>query len=269
MNEVRPQDDNGDRLTERDSQLSAMFDGELSAAECELLARRLTRDEALRGQWSRFALVGAALRAERGVKLHDRVATRVQAALVQDPTYGDSSAEAGAAAGGRAAGAANGGQAARVTAYERWLRVARPVVGASIAAGVAAVSILWLRTQTPEPGLLASAPASQSIVLTPEAAAPVAIAATQPGPAARAIGESNGEPERIYSTPAPSSQTSIAPPARFANYVVAHSEYSGPLARRMALLGIVGTEAAADDAESGSPGTPAPASGDEGAVDAP
>ena len=49
-----------------------------------------------------------------------------------------------------------------------------------------------------------------------------------------------------YSTPAPSSQTSIAPPARFANYVVAHSEYSGPLARRMALLGIVGTEAQAE-----------------------
>ena len=115
MNEERPQNENGDRLTERESQLSAMFDGELSAAECELLARRLTRDDALRAQWSRYALVGAALRAERGVKLHDRVATRVQAALVQDPTYGDSSAEAGASAGGRAAVAATGDQAARVT----------------------------------------------------------------------------------------------------------------------------------------------------------
>ena len=31
-----------------DSQLSAMFDDELPAAECELLARRLSRDEALR-----------------------------------------------------------------------------------------------------------------------------------------------------------------------------------------------------------------------------
>ena len=34
---------------ELDSQLSAMFDGELPAAECELLARRLARDEQLRG----------------------------------------------------------------------------------------------------------------------------------------------------------------------------------------------------------------------------
>ena len=54
---------------------------------------------------------------------------------------------------------------------------------------------------------------------------------------------SNGEPER-YVTPAPSSSASIAPPARLANYVVAHSEYSGPLSRRMALLGLVATDPA-------------------------
>ena len=40
----------------------------------------------------------------------------------------------------------------------------------------------------------------------------------------------------------PSSVSSLAPPARLANYVVAHSEFSGPLQRRMALLGIVGSE---------------------------
>ena len=60
---------NEERQSERDSQLSAMFDGELPGAECELLARRLTRDEALRAQWSRFSMIGAALarRAGRGV----------------------------------------------------------------------------------------------------------------------------------------------------------------------------------------------------------
>ena len=57
----------GEREIERDSQLSAMFDGELSAGECELIARRLSRDEALRSQWSRFSMIGAAIRAERGV----------------------------------------------------------------------------------------------------------------------------------------------------------------------------------------------------------
>ena len=115
------------------------------------------------------------------------------------------------------------------------------MAGVGIAATVAAVSILWLRNQEQDPAMVASAPAaSQSIVLQPEAASPadpviVAAAQNEPAPV------SNGEPER-YITPPTSTQTRIAPPARFANYVVAHSEVSGPLARRMALLGIVGTE---------------------------
>src|SRR3954471_19733116 len=92
MSDERPPKHAGDRQGERDSQLSAMFDGELSAAECELLARRLAKDEALRGQWSRYSLIGAALRAERGVKLHDRVAVRVQAQISQEVSYGDSTA---------------------------------------------------------------------------------------------------------------------------------------------------------------------------------
>src|SRR5688572_14388800 len=144
---------------ERDSQLSAMFDGELSAAECELLARRLSRDEALRGQWSRYALIGAAVRAERGVKLDDRVARRVQAQIAQEPTYGDSSDNTGTAA--RPAVAAHS-STARVNAYEHWLRFARPVAGVGIAAGVAAMSILWLRTQDADPEMLAGAPAAES-----------------------------------------------------------------------------------------------------------
>jgi negative regulator of sigma E activity len=76
---------------ERDSQLSAMFDDELPAGECELLARRLSRDEALRTQWSRYSLIGAALRSERGVALHDKVARRVQSVVAQEASYGESS----------------------------------------------------------------------------------------------------------------------------------------------------------------------------------
>ena len=86
-----------------------MFDGELPAAECELLARRLVRDEALRAQWSRYALIGAALRAERGVKLHDRVARRVQSAIAQEASYGDSAA----VDGGRRSGASRSGAGPR------------------------------------------------------------------------------------------------------------------------------------------------------------
>lgn len=254
---------NEERLNERDSQLSAMFDGELTAAECELLARRLSRDEALRGQWSRFALIGAALRSERGVALNDRVAWRVQSVVAQEASYGDFAAADAAAISTRSSSSTQA-PAATSTAGARWMRFARPVAGASIAAGVAAVSIMWLQAQGPQPALLAAAPASQSIVLQPEASsAPILVAAAKP----EAAPVSNGEPDR-YTTPAPSNQTNMAPPAHLANYVVAHSEYSGPLARRMALLGIVGTEATAGDVELDSAGTPVAVPADSGAVDA-
>ena len=156
------------RQVERDSQLSAMFDGELSAAECELLARRLARDEALRAQWSRYALIGAALRAERGVQLHDRVAWRVQSAISQEPTYGD-------AAAADAAAQFDSFQfrppVCHACGADRWMRFARPVVGASIAAGVAAMSILWLRTQGPGADTAGERRRlRESIVLKPEAA---------------------------------------------------------------------------------------------------
>ena len=240
-----------ERQNERDSQLSAMFDGELPAAECELLARRLTRDEALRAQWSRFSTIGAALRGERGVALHDRVAWRVQSQIAQEATYGDDTQTTVATTA-----------SAKTVASARWARFARPVAGASIAAGVAAMSIMWLRTDLgpgvdSNPMLAANvaaeapaAPVSERIVLVPE---------TNATTVARV--PSNGEPD-LYVTPAPSSSGSIAPPARLANYVVAHSEYSGPLSRRMALLGLVATDPDAApanenaDADAGAPDAP-------------
>ena len=239
---------NEDRQNERDSQLSAMFDGELSAAECELLARRLTRDEALRGQWSRYSMIGAALRAERGVKLHDRVAVRVQAQITQEVSYGDSSAGDSAVLARPAAAAA----ASRGSAGDRWMRFTRPVFGAGIAAGVAATSILWLRNQD-NTELMAAAPVQETIT---ESVEPVSttLAVNQPAPEVSERVISNGEPER-YTTPVPSSSTNIAPPARLANYVVAHSEYSSPLTRRMALLGLVASDGtgAAEPADEAAP----------------
>lgn len=226
-----------ERHNERDSQLSAMFDGELPGGECELLARRLAKDDTLRAQWSRYSLIGAALRAERGVALHDRVALRVQSAVAKEVAYGD------AAAADAPRTAVQVPVAARAN-RQRWQRFGAPLAGASIAASVAAVSIFWLRGSQ-EPGLetLASASTPATIVLTPDTVGTTIAVNTNPGAAAN--------PDAgLYSTPAPNSSTSIAPPARLANYVVAHSEYSGPLTRRMALLGIVGAEAS--DAASGS-----------------
>jgi len=227
---------NEERQTERDSQLSAMFDGELPAAECELLARRLTRDEALRAQWSRFSMIGAALRSERGVALHDRVAWRVSSMVAQEVTYGDGTVDA--ATSTRTAVSTPAGSVKAASAA-RWARFARPVAGVSIAAGVAAMSIMWLRTDVGPDAMIASNPVPETIVLAPEATG-TTVALNNTAPAAQRA-PSNGEPD-VYVTPAPSSSASIAPPARLANYVVAHSEYSGPLSRRMALLGLVATD---------------------------
>ena len=66
---------------EVESQLSAMFDGELPAAECELLSRRLDRDETLRARWSRYALIGAAMRSEPVATARSGFAQRVSAAI--------------------------------------------------------------------------------------------------------------------------------------------------------------------------------------------
>ena len=154
-----------ERQSERDSQLSAMFDGELPSAECELLARRLTRDELLRAQWSRFSMIGAALRSERGVALHDRVAWRVQSTVAQEATYGDGSVDS--AVNSRTAVIVPASEL-RAASAARWLRFVRPVAGASIAAGVAAMSIFWLRTQDDSQMQLAANPVTESIVLQPD-----------------------------------------------------------------------------------------------------
>jgi sigma-E factor negative regulatory protein RseA len=111
---------------ELDSQLSAMFDDELAPAECELLARRLSRDEQLKARWGRYAVIGAAIRSERGVRLTAALASRVNAVVSSEPAH----ASAGA-----------------VQRSARGLRWWQPLAGGALAASVAAASILWLRAQ--------------------------------------------------------------------------------------------------------------------------
>jgi negative regulator of sigma E activity len=245
---------------ERDTQLSAMFDGELPSGECELLARRLARDEIMRSQWSRYSMIGAAIRAERGVALHDRVAWRVQSTITLEPAYGDG-AEIGATNARTAAVVP--GEVLRRAERRSWAHFTRPLVGAGIAASVAAAAILFLRVQGATPELVADAAIpAPSIVLAPQPSIVLNTSAARPERVA-ALSPSNGEPDR-YSTPVPnSSQTSIAPNASLANYVVAHSEYSGPISRRMALLGILASENGAAAAQ------PEPVDGSAEANDAP
>src|SRR5580692_9451463 len=65
---------------ELDSQLSAMFDDELPPAQCELLARRLSRDEGLKARWGRYAVISAVVRAEGPLTTLPLVAQRPPAA---------------------------------------------------------------------------------------------------------------------------------------------------------------------------------------------
>jgi negative regulator of sigma E activity len=203
---------------ELESQLSAMFDDELPASQCELLARRLARDEQLRGRWGRYAAIGACIRGEHGVRLGSALASNVSAAIKQEATP----------IAAPAAGTAGRGF------FSPWVTT---LGGLATAAAVAAVAILWMRTE--DPRLLASQGASAPVSVAP--GGPVQLAAV---PAARRPGQSR-EPDS-YVVPASGAQgpASLVAPTELANYIVAHSEYSGALMRRNALSALVGEESA-------------------------
>jgi Anti sigma-E protein RseA, N-terminal domain len=190
---------------ELDSQLSAMFDDELPTEECELLARRLSRDEALKARWGRYAVVGAVIRAERGVRLNAPLAGRVNAAISAEPTLGAAAAPARSASH-------NG---------VRWWQ---PLAGAAMAAGVAAASVLWLRAQAPAVPLLSAQRAASSV------AVPLLKAST-------------GLMDPSYVTPRPPAvRPMLVPSTQLANYVVAHSMVSSPVAGRNLLSAFISSE---------------------------
>ena len=196
---------------ELDSQLSAMFDDQLPEAECQLLARRLSRDDELKARWRRYAVIGAAVRAERGVRLDTNLAAHVSAALSSEPVMSGTAV-------------AEGGPRGKST-FQWW----QPIAGGAIAAGVAALSVMWIRGQAPVGGQVQVAQNS----------APVTVAAQ--APTDRAV------PESYVVPPTVEGRTTIMPTAELANYVVAHSEFSTPVTRRSLLSALVASE-------SGTPG---------------
>ena len=215
---------------ELDSQLSAMFDDELPAAECELLARRLSRDEQLKARWGRYAVIGATIRAERGVRLNAGLAVRVSAAI---------SSEAPLAA------------EAAPQPKKRWQTSWwQPLAGVAAAAGVAAVSIVWMRAQVAPNALPAVA---QTAVGIPATAIVNSTGTTSPqiatAVASATARVSNGEPDS-YVVPKNSPRRLVVPSTELANYVVAHSEFSSPVTRRNLLSAFMASE-------SGTVGTPA------------
>ena len=201
---------------ELDSQLSAMFDNELPAAECELLARRLSRDEELKGRWSRYAAIGATIRAEGGVRLNTNLAVRVNTAISSEPAVVVTKSIEIVREQPR-------------RAMPRWLM---PLSSVALAASVAAGAILFLRYESPTQVAFQPAPATSSSQTL------VANTAVSPTTA----------PDS-YVVPKTLPRRSVVPSTQLANYVVAHSEFSSPVNRRNLLSAFMASE-------SGTAGTP-------------
>jgi sigma-E factor negative regulatory protein RseA len=207
---------------ELDSQLSAMFDNELPAAECELLARRLSRDEQLKARWGRYAVIGAAIRAERGVRLNAALASRVSAAISAEPSL--------------AAGPAAADRKRQVSWWQ-------PVASAAAVAGVAAVAIFWMRSQAPDVHPAVAQTAAETIV-------PAGTVAGTAAPASPTPVVNNGEPD-TYVVPKSPGRRLVVPSTELANYVVAHSEFSSPVTRRNLLSAFMASESANESANAG------------------
>jgi negative regulator of sigma E activity len=219
---------------ELESQLSAMFDNELPATECELLARRLARDEQLRARWGHYAAIGACIRGEPGIRLDTTLASKVTAAIKQETVALAAPAQAARGHG----------------FFKPWVTA---VAGLGSAAAVAAMAIFWMRAQGP--AMIVQAPPAQHPAIAaaqvqppPAAAAPTLATAQLDSRQTAAHRRQAREPDS-YVTPAAVAQGPVlVPPTELANYIVAHSAYSGPLMRRNALSALVGGDSAVPQA---------------------
>lgn len=254
-------------------QLSALLDGELPAGEAELLLVRLQRDPALRATLARYTVAGDAIRIAslQAAAQVEPVASAGFAARISAAIEAEEQQQASVLAGMNvlpagpalaAPGLSTSGMAAsprrtRRSAVRRWLQ---PLGGVAVAAGVAGLALMVLPH-----GPVGSPVGSQPVqVAAAPVATPAVVVATEPKVLLAAIPsgvstglmtglERTGEPVS-YTTPlSPSGPApTFIPAAELASYVVAHSEVSGPLARRNVLTGL-----AAEPVPALAPGNPA------------
>jgi negative regulator of sigma E activity len=218
---------------EVESQLSAMYDGELPAAECELLSRRIDRDETLRARWSRYALIGAAMRSEPVATARSGFASRVSAALSKPES-------------------AQRGKRGRTLLWSGAL-------AATLVASVAGLSISMLRDAALGKGAGAAAPlqALQPAREAGELANRVSSPPAAPVAQIEAVAE-----QPSYVTPSARGAANTLLRTQLADYIVAHSAYSTPLMRRNLLSELVTGE----EGLNGAPGFPAVAVPGQGAL---
>ncbi len=194
-------------------QVSAFLDGELPNSETELLLKRLAREAELRESFGRYALIGEAVRGGGASLMRKGFAGRVNLAIDGEPV----------AAGGH-------------TPQARGLRWWRPLAGAAVAAGVAAVAVVALQQRAVAPGLHSGA------ALTAQSAVPAQSALLAQSVALGQNGAGSAAPREAisYTVPATSQAApSAMPPARLTNYVFAHSRYSSGLDQRGVLADLL------------------------------
>jgi sigma-E factor negative regulatory protein RseA len=215
-------------------QLSACLDGELPAAELDLLLKRVGKEAELRAAIGRYSLIGEAMRAERPAIASRDFASKVMAAVAQEaPMQAPAAAPVPERVIDQRPAAVQ--KISPVAVRPAFTRFARPAVGMAIAAGVAAVAVLTMQPQ----------PIGQPELTTGQT--PL-VAANEPTVAPAAT-----DAEASYVVPTSTSSSAFIPPAaRLTNYVVAHSEYSSQLGRRSVWSGVLaddeeGTDGAADD----------------------
>jgi negative regulator of sigma E activity len=242
-------------VDERESQLSAMYDGELPPAECELVARRLSRDENLRYSWENYALIGAAMRGETlaGRRLAPRVVAGIGRSVAADAAASADSADLALAVGMPAVSA----PATHVERPPRMPRWAVPASGLGLAAGVAVVGVfgvLWLGSTSREPVSTASIlpPVGSKVAEVVIPAAPpqnivakAAVASSKSALPDAASSEGipgNGEPLSYVTPPVRSGNSGGTAGFELAGYVGAHSAVSAPMLRHSAISAVIAAE---------------------------
>ena len=117
----------------------------------------------------------------------------------------------------------------------------QPVASVAAVAGVAAVSILWMRSQV----------ATEQSTIVAQAAVPaVANPNTRMDATRTAANQINTGPS--YTVPKSPGRRLVVPSTELANYVVAHSEFSSPVTRRNLLSAFMASESGTAGTSAGS-----------------
>lgn len=209
-------------IDERDSQLSAMYDGELPQAECELVARRLSRDENLRRSWENYALIGAAMRSEE--MAGKRLAPKVAAAIAHREREAASVATEPASRG-----------------RSRWWI---PLGSAGLAASIAVLGVFGVMSLGSKPEPAVTTTVTEVVIPAAPKAQPILVAAASKSAksdvASTAPASTSDEPVSYVTPPIRDDATGFSEPAfELASYVGAHSAVSAPMMRHSAISAVI------------------------------